>query len=109
MRFPDFSFIQAGFFDFMDSPMWRAWPFNAGYGEQLLPSLARLAFVTLILGVILLFLRVLFGPNGYFRDKEMDREAEEQRVLERATLDKMLADGDISQLEYEVRMKGLKD
>jgi uncharacterized membrane protein len=109
MRIPDFSMFKAGFFDFMDSPTWRAWPFNAGYGEQLLPSIARLAFVTLILALIVLFLRVLFGPNGWFRDEEMDREAEEERKREKKDLDRMLEQGEISQMDYDGRLKRLKD
>ncbi len=60
MQPADIPFFLSEFFDFLDNPIWRAWPFNAGYGDHLLPSLARLAFVTLILGAIMLFLRVLF-------------------------------------------------
>lgn len=109
MTFSDIPVFLSGFFDFMDSPIWRAWPFNAGYGDHLLPSLARLAFVTLIMGVILLFLRLLFGPGGPLRDKEMDREAEEQIKQERAELEDKFARGEISEIEYKVKMKSLKD
>lgn len=109
MTFSDLPLFMSGFFDFMDDPTWRAWPFNAGYGDHLLPSLARLAFVTLIMGVILLFLRFLFGPGGPLRDKEMDREAEEEIKRERAELEAMFARGEISELEYNVKMKSLKD
>lgn len=105
----DLPALLAGFFDFMDSPMWRAWPFNAGYGEHLLPALARMAFVILIFAVILLFLRTLFGPGGRLRDPELDREAEEERRRERAELDEQLAKGEISEFEYKMKMKGLKD
>lgn len=73
------------------------------------PSIARLAFVTLILGAIVLFLRVLFGPNGFFRDEEMDREAEEERRQERAELDAMLSKGEITEMDHKIRMKSLKD
>jgi len=93
----------------MDSPQWRAWPFNSGYGEHLIPSIARFAFVTIIMGAILIFLRILFGPKGYFRDEEMDLEAKEQIKREREQLDKQLAKKEITQIEYTLRMKSLKD
>jgi uncharacterized membrane protein len=109
MHIPQFPFFRSDFFDFLDSPIWRAWPFNAGYGEHILPAIARMVFVALIFLVIIVFLRVLFGPKGYFRDAEMDREAEEQRVAERKALDEQLARGEISELEHKIRMKSLKD
>ncbi|MEZ7198173.1 SHOCT domain-containing protein [Pseudodesulfovibrio karagichevae] len=108
----DFSHIPAflgGFFDFMDSPQWRAWPFNAGYGEHILPAVARLLFVTLIMGVILLFLRLLFGPGGPLRDKELEEEARRETERERAELKERLEKGDISESEYRIGMKRLKD
>ncbi|MGE4421289.1 MAG: SHOCT domain-containing protein [Pseudodesulfovibrio sp.] len=108
----DFSHIPAflgGFFDFMDSPQWRAWPFNAGYGEQILPAVARLLFVTLIMGVILLFLRLLFGPGGPLRDKELEEEARRETERERAELKERFEKGDITESEYQVGMKRLKD
>jgi len=109
MTLPELPTLLAGFFDFMDDPKWRAWPFNSGYGEQLLPSLARLLFVALILGAILLFLRILFGPGGRFRDEELDREAREQTERERAELKEQLDKGEISEIEYKMKMKGLED
>lgn len=108
MILSDLPLLLTNFFDFLDSPVWRAWPFNAGYGEQLLPSLARLAFVTIILAAILLFLRFLFGPGGWLRDEELDREAEEERRIERAELDALLAKGEISELQYQMKMKSLE-
>lgn len=101
--------IVGGFFDFLDSPIWRAWPFNAGYGEHIGPAIARMAFVMLIFGAILLFLRVLFGPGGCLRDEEMDREAEEETRRERAELEEKFAKGEISEFEYKMKMKALKD
>ncbi|WFS61116.1 SHOCT domain-containing protein [Pseudodesulfovibrio thermohalotolerans] len=108
----DFSHIPAilgGFFDFLDSPQWRAWPFNSGYGEHILPAAARMLFVAAIIGVVLLFLRVLFGPGGPLRDKELEEEARRETEQERAELEEMFAKGEISEMEYNVKMKGLKD
>ncbi|XXJ19952.1 SHOCT domain-containing protein [Desulfovibrio caledoniensis] len=108
----DFSHIPAllgGFFDFLDSPQWRAWPFNSGYGEHILPALARLLFVTMIMGVILLFLRLLFGPGGPLRDKELEEEARQEAERERAELKELLDAGEISEADYKVKMKRLKD
>lgn len=97
------------FFDFLNSPQWRAWPFNSGYGEHILPSLARFVFVALIFGVILLFLRLLFGPGGPLRDMELDREAREETARERAELEEQFAKGEVSEIEYKLKMKSLKD
>ena len=97
------------FFDFLDSPQWKAWPFNAGYGEHFFPAVARLAFVFLIIGVILLFLRLLFGPGGPLRDKELEEEARLETEQERAELEELFAKNDISEAEYKIRMKALKD
>lgn len=101
--------ILGNFFDFLDSPQWRAWPFNSGYGEHMVPAIARMVFVAMIFGAIILFLRMLFGPKGFLRDEEMDREAEEEIRRERAELEKKFADGEISEAEYVVKMKSLKD
>lgn len=109
MLFNNIPHIFTDFFDFLDSPIWRAWPFNAGYGEHIGPAIARMVFVALIFAVIIVFLRVLFGPNGFFRDEEMDREAEEERRKEMAELEDLLERGEISDIEYKIKMKALKD
>ena len=97
------------FFDFLDSPQWRAWPFNSGYGEHILPAVARFVFVSLIIGAILLFLRLLFGPGGPLRDKELDEEARLETERERAEVEEQFAKGEISEIEYKMKMKALKD
>ncbi|GAB7022546.1 hypothetical protein [Salidesulfovibrio brasiliensis] len=94
--------------DFFSDPEWRLWPFGPGYGQTLLPNLARLAFVALLMGAILLFLRILFGPKGFLRDHELDREAEEELRREREELDRQLKDGEINEAEYELKMRSLK-
>ena len=109
MEITDLPAILSGFFDFLDSPQWRAWPFNSGYGEHILPAIARLAFVTLIMGGIALFLRLLFGPKGWFRDEEMDREAAEMIRKEREEAQRQFDNGEISEAEYSIKMKSLKD
>ncbi|WP_419788097.1 SHOCT domain-containing protein [Pseudodesulfovibrio sp.] len=109
MTLPELPTLLAGFFDFMNDPKWRAWPFDSGYGEHLLPAIARLLFVALILGAIILFLRFLFGPGGWLRDEEMDREAREENERERAELKEQFDAGKISEMEYELKMKRLKD
>lgn len=105
----DIPYFLTGFFDFLNDPMWRAWPFNAGYGEHLLPAIARMVFVTLIFAVIVFFLRALYGPKGIFRDKEMEREAEEETRRERAELEERFANGEISEMDYKIQMRALRD
>ncbi|MGL1862135.1 MAG: SHOCT domain-containing protein [Pseudodesulfovibrio sp.] len=108
MKLLDIPYFTAEFFDFLDTPMWRAWPFNAGYGESILPSVARLVFVSFIFGLIILFLRVLFGPNGYFRDEELDREADEMRAVQIAKLDVLLENGEVDEMEYQIELKKIQ-
>jgi putative membrane protein len=105
----DIPLYLSGFFDFLDSPQWRAWPFNSGYGEHLFPAIARLLFVSLIIGAILLFLRLLFGPGGPLRDKELEEEARLETEQERAEVEALFAKGEISEMEYKTKMKALKD
>lgn len=100
--------ILTGFFDFLERPEWRAWPFNAGYGDHILPAIARLVFVSIIMGGIVLFLRVLFGPNGFLRDKELDREAEEIIRKEIAQLDEQLEKGEINEFDYAIKKKRIE-
>jgi putative membrane protein len=98
-------------FDFLaqaDLPAkWRAWPFNSGTAGDWQTSLATYAFSALILGVICLFLRKLYGPGGIWRDKELEREAEELRRQELAELERQLASGKISEPMYELKKKEL--
>ncbi|WP_147821249.1 SHOCT domain-containing protein [Salidesulfovibrio onnuriiensis] len=103
-----FSRFSAGLQDFFSQPEWRLWPFGPGYGDTLLPSLARLLFAAAILGAILLFLRLLFGPKGIWRDKELEAEAEQERLAEIAELERQRENNEISELEFKTRMRGLK-
>lgn len=100
--------LGTGLQEFFSQPEWRLWPFGPGYGDTLLPALARLLFAAAILGVILLFLRLLFGPKGIWRDKELEAEAEQERLEEIEELNNKLKNKEISELEYKTRMKGLK-
>jgi uncharacterized membrane protein len=83
---------------------WDGWPFNAGYGGDWQTSLATYAFSALILGIICIFLRLLFGPKGIWRDKELEREAEETKRKELSKLEASFRSGRITELEYK-RMK----
>lgn len=105
---PDYMIILSSLQDFFSDPEWRLWPFGPGYGQTILPNLARLAFVALLMGAIFLFLRILFGPNGFMRDHELDREAEEQTRQEIEELERQLRDGEIDKEEYELKMRYLK-
>lgn len=100
--------IFASLKDFFSQPEWRLWPFGPGFGDTLLPSLARLLFVAALLGAIMLFLRLLFGPNGIWRDKELDAEAEEELRQEREQLKKLFENGEMDEQEYNYRLKKLQ-
>lgn len=84
---------------------WDGWPFNSGYGGDWQTTLATYAFSALILAAICLFLRVLYGPNGIWRDKEMEREAEETTRRELEHLEESLRAGRITKLEYAMKKR----
>lgn len=86
---------------------WEFWPFSRGYGEKWLPVLARIGFMFVILGGIALFLRLLFGPKGWFRDHELDREAEEMVKEELAELEREYDAGDLPEHVYQSKKKRL--
>ncbi|WP_027179498.1 hypothetical protein [Maridesulfovibrio bastinii] len=90
-----------------NDPQWRGWPFGPGFGGTW-SAVARFAFVALILGFIVLFLRVLFGPKGIFRDHELDREAEEMRKAELEELENKFKSGKISELEYKFKKREIE-
>jgi len=87
---------------------WDGWPFNAGYGSDWQTSLATYAFSALILVAISLFLRALYGPKGIWRDKEMEREAEETKRRELSKLEASLRSGSISKLEYTMKKRSIE-
>ncbi|WP_320169558.1 SHOCT domain-containing protein [Maridesulfovibrio sp.] len=86
------------------NPHWDHWPFGPGYGDFWASAL-KMLFVAAILGAILLFLRVLFGPNGKLRDPELDREAAEMREKALQELEEELKNGEISELDYKYKKK----
>lgn len=86
---------------------WTAWPFNSGVGGDWETSLATYAFSFAILAAICIFLRLLYGPKGIWRDKEMDREAEEMRRREHAQLDADFRAGRLSRQLYELKKRSI--
>ncbi|WP_035243867.1 SHOCT domain-containing protein [Desulfonatronovibrio hydrogenovorans] len=85
---------------------WSYWPFGEGMTGSWILTLTKFIFIGVILAVILGFLRVLFGPKGFFRDEEMDREAEEERQRVREAVDVLrqrLANGEITEDEFQRR------
>lgn len=51
---------------------WEFWPFTTGFDSPWLPLLAKIVFLALILGLLALMLRLLFGPGGPMRPPEFD-------------------------------------
>ncbi|WP_457570640.1 SHOCT domain-containing protein [Desulfovulcanus sp.] len=83
---------------------WQYWPFGEGFTGGWLLTLSKFVFIGVILALIMGFLRFLFGPGGPLRDKEMDREAEEERKRIQEAVDilrKRLARGEITEEEFE--------
>ncbi|MFO7817325.1 MAG: SHOCT domain-containing protein [Thermodesulfobacteriota bacterium] len=90
---------------------WSSWPFGPGFTAGWLMSITKFVFIGLVLGLIMLVLRLLFGPKGPFRDKELEREAEEEkRKVQEAVdiLNKRLAKGEISEEEFMRKKRMLR-
>ncbi len=87
---------------------WDGWPFNSGYGGDWQTTLATYAFSAIILVSICVFLRVLYGPKGIWRDKEMEREAEETKRRELAQLESSYRSGRITKLDYTMKKKAIE-
>jgi|GEM_PF-682749 Predicted membrane protein len=86
---------------------WTGWPFNAGYGGDWATSLATYAYSALILGAICVFLRLLYGPKGIWRDKEMDREADEIRRRQHAELEASYRAGRLTEAQYRRKKRDI--
>ena len=86
---------------------WTGWPFNSGYGGDWQTSLATYGFSALILVLICVFLRLLYGPGGIWRDKELEREAEEARQQALDELQASLQAGMITEAEYTRKKRAL--
>jgi len=87
---------------------WDRWPFNSGFGGDWQTSLATYAFSAAILAVICVFLRMLYGPGGIWRDKDMEREADEARRKALAALEAEYRSGRLSKAQYELKKKALE-
>lgn len=87
---------------------WDGWPFNSGFGGDWQTTLATYAFSALILIGISVFLRLLYGPKGIWRDKDMEREAEETKSRQLAQLESNLRSGRISKLEYTMKKRNIE-
>ncbi|MEF3698749.1 hypothetical protein [Desulfolutivibrio sp.] len=56
-----------------NGPNWReTWPFGPGYSEGFLSTILKFGLIAVFFLAIGLFLRFLFGPGGWMRDKEFD-------------------------------------
>lgn len=103
----DISAIFTSFSNIANDPQWSHWPFGPGFGGTW-SAIARLLFVAAILGFITLFLRILFGPRGIFRDHELDKEAAEMKMKALENLEKDLKNGNISESEYIIKKKEIE-
>ena len=87
---------------------WDGWPFNSGYGGDWQTTLATYAFSAAILIAICVFLRLLYGPKGIWRDKEMEREAEETKRRELSRLEESFRSGRITKLEHTMKKRNIE-
>lgn len=87
---------------------WDIWPFNAGFGGDWQTSLATYAYSALILGLICLFLRVLFGPGGIWRDKELEREADEARKKALDEIQLRFEAGELTESQYTMEKRRIE-
>jgi len=86
---------------------WAGWPFNSGVSGDWETSLATYAFSFVILATICLFLRLLYGPKGIWRDKDMEREAEENSRKAHAQLEADFRAGRLNKMQYSMKKRAL--
>ncbi|MDQ7031239.1 MAG: hypothetical protein Q9M37_00760 [Desulfonauticus sp.] len=48
---------------------WRFWPFGPGYEGGFWYALSKFALIAVFLLIIVVYLRILFGPRGIFREE----------------------------------------
>jgi uncharacterized membrane protein len=101
------------FFSRAASSGWEFWPFGPGYGGGWGPVLARYGFALVLLVLVALFLRLLFGPGGRLRPKEFGTEHIQRRKERKEKLKSLKARrkrGEISPAEYfEARQRLMSD
>ncbi|AGW13756.1 hypothetical protein DGI_1980 [Megalodesulfovibrio gigas DSM 1382 = ATCC 19364] len=74
---------------------WEFWPFDAIYPSNFWPFLAKIGFVALIFGGVVLYLRKLFGPGGRLRPEGLEtiQEARAREARERQAVVDQAQDG----------------
>jgi len=82
---------------------WSRWPFGPSLTGGWLLTISKFLFIGLALAGIIVLLRLVFGPGGWLRDKELDEEAERDRKSREEALDilrKRFAAGEIDEDEF---------
>ncbi|MCF8104130.1 MAG: SHOCT domain-containing protein [Desulfohalobiaceae bacterium] len=90
---------------------WTGFPFGPGLAGSWLLAICKFLFIGLVLALIMWILRRVFGPGGFLRDRELDREAAEERQNRREArmvLEQRLARGEISPEDYTKRKETLE-
>lgn len=85
------------------SSPWDTWPFGRGYSDGLWPNLARVGLVLVIFVFICLVLRKLYGPQGIWRDHELDAEYEARKAQALRQLEARRERGEITEQEFQWR------
>lgn len=93
--------------EFFQGSGWETWPFGSDW-ENLWASAARLLFVAVILGALAWLLRVLYGPKGRFRDRELDEEARQAKDRALEDLEARRERGDVGDAEYKYRRRSIE-
>ncbi len=98
--------------ELQNGDFWSKWPFGPTITGSWLATLTKFVFIGLVLAFIIWLLRLAFGPGGFLRDKDLDRESEEARKSKEESLDilrKRLASGEISSEDYQERKRAIED
>jgi len=83
---------------------WMHWPFGPSLTGGWLETLAKFAFIGLVLALVLGLLRWAFGPGGRYRDQgDQDQQDRQSRQQALDILRRRLAEGEISPEEFAER------
>jgi uncharacterized membrane protein len=82
---------------------WEVWPFSSGADETWLFIVTKSLFILVIFALLIMFIRYVFGPGGALAEPWMREEWETRRQQELADLERLKAEGQVSEADYQRR------
>ena len=105
-----FALLAPAVFNIQQGQNWSKWPFGPSFTGGWLLAISKFVFIGFVLALIILILRHLFGPGGRLRDPEFDTENSiQEKEGPVQILERRLAQGEISEQEFQVKKRLIQD